>query len=66
MDVQNTSMTALLYYTTTDAFNFIKDMVYDMPEIDTDEGKYEVTLNDICFVMSLPLRDMYLTEHNMK
>ena len=66
LDVQNTSMTALLYYTTTDAFNNIKDIIYDMPEMETDEGKYEVTLNDICFVMSLPLRDMYITEHNMK
>lgn len=66
LDVQNISMTALLYYTTTDAFNNIKDIIYDMPEMETDEGKYEVTLNDICFVMSLPLRDMYITEHNMK
>lgn len=66
LDVQNTSMTALLYYTTTDAFNNIKDIVYEMPEMETDEGKYEVTLNDICFVMSLPLRDMYIAEHNMK
>ena len=66
LDVQNISRMALLYYTTTDAFNNIKDIIYDMPEIETDEGKYEVTLNDICFVMSLPLRDMYITEHNMK
>lgn len=66
LDVQNVSMMALLYYTTTDAFNNIKDIIYDMPEMETDEGKYEITLNDICFVMSLPLRDMYIIEHNMK
>ena len=59
-------MTALLYYTTTDAFNHIKDIVYDLPEMDTPEGKYELTLNDVCFVLSIPLRDMYIKENHIE
>lgn len=66
LDVQNNAMTALLYYTTTDAFNHIKDIVYDLPEMDTSEGKYELTLNDVCFVLSIPLRDMYIEERHIQ
>lgn len=66
LDVQNNAMTALLYYTTTDAFNHIKDIVYDLPEMDTPEGKYELTLNDVCFVLSIPLRDMYIKENHIE
>lgn len=65
LDVQNVALTVLLYYTSTDAFNHIKDIIYDLPEFDTEKGKYELTLNDVCFVMSLPLRDMYIKEHNL-
>lgn len=63
--MQNVALTVLLYYTSTDAFNHIKDIIYDLPEFDTEKGKYELTLNDVCFVMSLPLRDMYIKEHNL-
>ena len=28
-----------------------------------NEKTYEVNLADICFILSIPLRDMYLKEH---
>lgn len=49
-------------------FNEIKRWVYEAPirkqTIDGLEREYEVTLDDICFVLSIPLRDMYLEFHH--
>lgn len=47
-----------------DMFNDMKKWVYNSPSrklmIDGKERDYTVTMNDVCFVLSLPLRDMYL------
>lgn len=49
-------------------FNDIKSTVYNMPiytikDADGNERPYDVAMSDVCFVLSLPLRDMYLDEH---
>lgn len=61
LDVEQYSYSSLLLYTTTPMFNKLKDYVYNAPAILLDKGeKYEIVLNDICFVLSIPLRDMFL------
>ena len=45
-------------------FKQIKDFVYSYHTIKMEDGKEkEVTLEDACFILSIPLRDMYLAEH---
>lgn len=49
-------------------FKSLKDFVYNSPSlvITDDKGNfsnYDVTINDICFVISIPLRDIYLRQH---
>mgnify|MGYP007122058034 CR=1 FL=1 len=45
----------------TDSFNTLKDYVYNAPAIDMPDGeKYELGLGDVCYILSIPLRDMYL------
>ena len=67
-DVELYALRALQVKSGEDFFNGYKLYVYNMPpiEIPDKEGnakKHEITLNDVCFVLSLPLRDMYLDEH---
>lgn len=66
LDVETAAMLALMTYLPSPAFNGIKDTVYNMPSIDTEKGKYDVTMTDVCFVLSLPLRDMYIKERGIK
>ena len=49
-------------------FNSIKDYVYNAPSLkikdsDNKEVTYDLSLRDVCFVLSIPLRDMYLNDH---
>lgn len=67
LDVENAANIACSAYTDSDIFNNIKDFVYNAPSImiPGDNGKersYDITLGDICFILSIPLRDMYLKE----
>jgi hypothetical protein len=63
LDVEQAANTACLSLTTTPMFKRMKDFVYNSPAIEIEDGKkYEISLNDICFVLSIPLRDMYLNE----
>jgi len=67
LDVETQAYDALVASQNDDMFNPIKEWVYNSPnwEIDTQSGKepYEITMGDICFVISIPLRDMYLSKH---
>ena len=67
-DVEQAANFACAGYTDNDIFNDIKLYVYNAPAIkikdsDGKERDYEVTLGDVCYALSLPLRDMYLEEH---
>ncbi len=68
LDVENIAAEVLVLASNEDIFNKIKNIVYNYPAIDiTDRHgnsvKYEVTLGDVCFVLGLKLRDMYLHKH---
>lgn len=68
LDVENTSLAALRIASSDDRFNEIKNMIYHSPSIaltigDGQEKKVDIALDDVLFVMSLPLRDMYLKKH---
>lgn len=68
LDVENAANLACGGSTGELMFSDIKSYVYNAPSIEiTDyEGnkrKYDITLGDVCFVLSIPLRDMYLKEH---
>ena len=67
LDVELFALDALYGLLNDDMFNDIKRWVYDCPvrkvNVDGVEKDYEVTINDVCFVLSIPLRDMYLEFH---
>lgn len=67
LDVENLAVQVLISRLDSDIFNELKQWVYNSPtwkiEIQGQPQDYTVTMNDICFVLSLPLRDMYLALH---
>ena len=67
-DVEQAANIATAGYTDNDMFNDIKLYVYNAPaiKIKDDDGRerdYEISLGDVCYALSLPLRDMYLEAH---
>ncbi|MDR1056634.1 MAG: hypothetical protein LBL90_12625 [Prevotellaceae bacterium] len=67
LDVEQAANTACLSLISTPAFTRMKDFVYNSPSIEIEDGKkYDISLNDICFVLSIPLRDMYLNDVGLK
>lgn len=68
LDIENAAHAALFYNTSDPMFNDIKNYVYNAPSStiigkDGAEKIYNVSLEDVCFVLSLPLRDMYISEY---
>jgi hypothetical protein len=62
-DIEHSANWACWSLVPTPAFNRIKDYIYEAPPVKTENnGQYEITINDACFVLSLPLRDAYLEE----
>lgn len=62
-DVENEALMALMTKTSTDMFIPIKSFLYNCPEIELNGKPYEITLADVCRVLYVPLRDMYLETH---
>lgn len=62
-DVENEALMALMTKTSTDIFIPIKSFLYNCPEIELNGKPYEITLADVCRVLYIPLRDMYLDAH---
>lgn len=63
LDVEQASNAACQSLIPTPAFNRLKDFVYNEPSWDMPgTGKYDITVNDVCFVIGLKLRDLYLEE----
>ena len=66
-DVEQAAYMALYYQTTHEMFIPIKNYLYNAPyaELENNGQKVirELTIDDACFVLSIPLRDMYLSEH---
>lgn len=68
LDVENATNYVCAAYTDNDIFNEIKLYVYNAPSLIVKNRKgedvtYDLTLGDVCYVLSIPLRDMYLQEH---
>jgi hypothetical protein len=64
LDVENVSLFVCTTLASDDIFNPIKKFVYNCPtQKDANGNDVEFTLEDACFVISIPLRDAYLQEH---
>ncbi|MBD5300230.1 MAG: hypothetical protein HDS17_01995 [Bacteroides sp.] len=68
LDVEDLASSILLAHSNDDIFISLKNWIYNAPprEIKSVDGSVrmaDVGLNDIVFVMSLPLRDKYLKRH---
>lgn len=67
LDVEESALEVLYSLVDNDMFIGMKNWVYNSPSrkltIDGVEKEYTVTMNDVCFVLSLPLRNMYLKQH---
>jgi hypothetical protein len=67
LDVEKLALEACQSLTTTPAFNKIKDYVYNAPPLKLEEGvTLELELGDMSLALSIPLRDMYLSEIGIK
>lgn len=69
-DVDRYATEACLLISDDDIFNGMKDFVYNAPSymVEGEDGKehpYDLTLEDVCFILSIPLRDRYLKETNI-
>jgi len=68
LDVENAARFACIGYTDNDIYNDIKMYVYNAPAIKIkdrggNETTYDLSLDDVCYALSTPLRVMYLKEH---
>lgn len=68
LDVENFALAVLEFYSGEDIFIPIKDWVYNAPiqRIEKSDGTIEekdIRFNNVLFVLSLPLRDMYLEKY---
>ena len=68
LEVDNNAYYVCGAYTNEDIFNGLKNFLYNAPayRIKDENGverDYDLSLSDVCFVLSLPLRDMYLEAH---
>lgn len=68
LDVEKSALEVLIENVDNDIFNSLKNWVYNSPSmavvIDGETKELAVSLQDVCFVISLPLRDAYLQEHS--
>lgn len=66
-DVENAITMIFNLNTDNEIFIDLKNWVYNAPsrevEINGKKEMYDLALSDLFFVLSLPLRDMYLSEH---
>ena len=68
LDVENAAHAVCAVSTNNEMFNAIKNFVYNSPsyKLKDAEGRerlYDLAMSDVCFILSLPLRDMYLKAH---
>lgn len=68
-DVEVAANSACLSSVNEELFISIKNFIYNAPmmeiinTISGEKEKYEIAMPDVCFVLSIPLRDMYLEAH---
>lgn len=70
LDVETSALSVLIENTNNPIFNRLKMWVYNSPAVKIPTGKdgetteYAIVMSDICFILSIPLRDKYLARHN--
>ena len=64
LDVEEAAEFVCSSSTNEEFFLPVKSFVYNYPEVEIAAGrKHDLTLSDACYILSFPLRDMYLKEH---
>jgi len=67
LDVEKAALEVLIENVDNDIFNGLKNWVYNSPSMEVQQNgeakEVSVTMRDVCFVISLPLRDAYLQAH---
>jgi len=68
LDVENAAFMACVACSSREEFDYIKIFIYNSPtyDIKNKEGqdkKHDLSLGDVCFALSIPLRDLYLSLH---
>lgn len=68
LDVENFALGVLRFRSNDDIFIPLKNWVYNAPsmEVAGEDGaltKKDISMDDVLFIVSLPLRDIYLKEH---
>jgi len=63
LDVEELSVAACKSLTHAPAFNDLKNYVYNRPTLEVAGNTHEVSLDDVCFILGLRVRDLYLVEH---
>ena len=68
LDVERFALSTLFANSDKDFFNRLKDWVYNAPTIDVvnkngETVKREILFEDILYILSIPLRDRYLSKH---
>ena len=68
LDVELQAYEVLISNQGLELFDDIKQWVYNYPawelEISGNKEMYSITMGDVCFVLSIPLRDRYLAAHS--
>ena len=67
LDVEKCALEVLYEHVNKNIFDEIKVKLYSSPSItvtiDGKEEPYTLTMNDICLIFSIALRDLYLEKH---
>lgn len=68
LDVENAAHAVCITSVDNEIFNGLKNFVYNsssykITDREGNERLYDLAMSDICFILSLPLRDMYLEIH---
>ena len=68
LDVENAAHASCVACADKEVFNGFKNFIYNSPsytimDASGQQRQYDLAVPDVCFVLSLPLRDMYLKEH---
>ena len=68
LDVENSAFIVFVNFCNNEKFDDIKNFIYNSPEYNVKDNKgcdrkYNLSLIDVCFILSIPLRDMYLESH---
>lgn len=65
LDVEVAACDVLIESINLDLFNEIKNWLYSSPEETLEDGsKLSLSIGDVCYILSLPLRDKYLSLHS--